>query len=208
MKNLLMAAFVAAFFIASQSANAQEHVGQRYFGVNIGQTKTDAYECDGGASVDWTNCPDKDTGIKLYVGHNLHKNFAVEAGFIDFGEFKSNFAFNDNGRIAHGLVKISGKSLFVAGMGKIHVHPKVTLFGKVGLHRWDIEAGIEGEFDSIDVDDDGVDWFYGIGGEVAPFTNERIKLRAEYEMFTAEDFNNSGSDFDFEFLSIGVTYAF
>ena len=204
---------IAAFSLAPHPANAQEYAGQRYFGVSIGQTKDDPDYCDDDSIATWTNCPDKDTGVKFYVGHNLHKNFAVEAGFIDFGEFKPKFAFDDRGRINRGLIKISGNSLFVAGMGKVHVHPKANLFGKIGLHRWDIETGIGWEEPGRwppqpDVDDDGVDLFYGIGGEVAPFSNEKVKLRVEYEMFTADDFNNSGSDIDFEFISVGVIYAF
>lgn len=102
------------------------------------------------------------------------------------------------------------QSLFIAGLGKIDVHPKATLFGKVGLHRWDIAVETVDLRDGFGIsnDDDGVDWLYGIGGEVAPFTNERIKLRAEYEMFTAQETFNDGWDFDFEFLSIGIIYAF
>jgi len=202
---------IAAFSLAPHPANAQEYAGQRYFSVSIGQAKAGYASCDEGPTLTWTNCPDKDIGIKLYAGHNLHKNFAVEGGFIDFGEFKSKFAFDDNGRINRGLIKISGNSLFVAGMGKVHVHPKAFVFGRIGLHRWDVEIGIveDGIFAPVrDVDDDGVDLFYGIGGEVAPFSNEKIKLRVEYEMFTAEDFNNSGSDFDLEFISVGIVYAF
>ncbi|MDD9811134.1 MAG: outer membrane beta-barrel protein [Gammaproteobacteria bacterium] len=219
MKTRIAIAFVAvlfaivAFSLAPHPANAQEYVGQRYFGVNIGQAKAGYASCDEGPTLTWTNCPDKDIGIKLYAGHNLHKNFAVEAGFIDFGEFKPRLAVSGGRRIDRGLIKISGKSLFIAGMGKVHVHPKANLFGKIGLHRWDIETGIEWEEPGRwppqpDVDDDGVDLFYGIGGEVAPFSNEKVKLRVEYEMFTADDFNNSGSDIDFEFISVGVIYAF
>jgi len=196
---------VAAFSLVPHPANAQEYVGQRYFGVSIGQAKLEYDSCDEGPAWTWTNCPDKDTGIKLYAGHNLHKNFAVEVGFIDFGEFKPVLVYNGTDRA---LVKVSGKSLFIAGMGKVHVHPKAALFGKVGLHRWDIEVEAEEFGSGIDIDDDGVDLFYGIGGEVAPFSNAKIKLRAGYEMFTAEDFNNSGNDIDLEFLSLGIVYAF
>jgi len=196
---------VAAFSLVPHPANAQEYVDQRYFGVSIGQAKLEYDSCDEDPAWTWTNCPDKDASIKIYVGHNLHKNFAVESGFIDFGEFKPNVDYGYGDRT---LVKISGKSLFIAGMGKVHVHPKAALFGKVGLHRWGIDVEGEELGLSFYIDDDGVDLFYGIGGEVAPFSNERIKLRAEYEMFAAEDFNNSGSDIDLEFLSIGVTHAF
>jgi len=221
MKNLLTAAFVAVFSFASHSANAQEYAGQRYVGISIGQIKNDF--CDflhftaGVTRVTRVTrtCPDKDTdGIKFYVGHNLHKNFAVEAGFIDFGEFKSIYTVRVRSTTAQrGFViseKTSGNSLFVAGIGKIHVHPKVALFGKVGLHRWDIEFKIDGVGDSTD--DNGVDLFYGIGGEVAPFSNNKIKLRMEYEMFPTEAFglpkDEERNAFDFESFSIGITYAF
>jgi len=216
MKTLLMAAFVAVFSFASHSANAQEYAGQRYVGISIGQIKNDF--CDflhftAGDSILTRTCQDKDTdGIKFYVGHNLHKNFAVEAGFIDFGEFKSTYTvgFASRPRVTFIPEKTSGNSLFVAGIGKIHVHPKATLFGKVGLHRWDIEFKIDNVGDSTD--DNGVDLFYGIGGEVAPFSNNKIKLRMEYEIFPTEAFGlprgEERNAFDFESFSIGITYAF
>lgn len=123
MKTLLMAALVAALSLASHSANAQEYAGQRYLGFNIGQTKVDY--CDSSSTTTLTNCSDKDTSIKLYVGHNLQKNFAVEAGFIDFGEFKlPNYTFFAFGNKDSLSVKSSGNSLFVAGMGKSMSIPK------------------------------------------------------------------------------------
>lgn len=58
--------------------------------------------------------------------------------------------------------------------------------------------------------------FGGIGGEVAPFSNKKIKLRMEYEMFELENFYDTDDlfqltddlDTDLEFLSIGITYTF
>jgi len=233
MKTLLTATFVAVFSFASHSANAQEYAGQRYVGISIGQIKNDycdfvRFDTNDDALSFTRTCPDTDDdGIKFYVGHNLHKNFAVEAGFIDFGEFKPNLATTryatfDGDNFSAGDVlasnslpaKTSGNSLFVAGIWKIHVHPKVALFGKVGLHRWDIEFKIKSARFGIDfdTDDNGVDLFYGIGGEVAPFPNNKIKLRMEYEMFPTEAFGLPDADernaFDFESFSIGITYAF
>jgi len=232
MKNLLMAAFVAVFSFASHSANAQEYAGQRYVGISIGQTKNDfcdfiRYVVAENSDFDFTftrTCPDKDTGIKLYVGHNLHKNFAVEAGSIDFGEFKSTYGHNLHATVDIGdrysagdvlasgfhSAKTSGNSFFVAGIWKIHVHPKATLFGKVGLHRWDIESKICSDYSSVGVRrSPPTDC---VGGEVVPFSNN-IKLRMEYEMFPTKAFgppSDSRFDdaFDFESFSIGITYAF
>jgi len=50
--------------------------------------------------------------------------------------------------------------------------------------------------------DKDTDYFYGIGSEVAPFSNQKIKLRMEYEMF---EFNGNRY---LDFLSLGLTYTF
>jgi len=205
MKNLFMAAFIVAFTLTLQPANAQDDVGRWYLGGGIGQIKLDDY-CNSSATITVTNCSGTDTGVKLYGGYNFHKNFAMEGGVIDFGELKATATRTDDQRSLP--VRTSGNSFFAAGMGKIHVHPKATLFGKAGVHRWDVEVKTDITGIDVGVDDDGVDFFYGIGGEVAPFPNEKIKLRAEYEIFRVENFRDSGADSDFEFLSLGLTYTF
>ena len=200
MKNPLMAVLATVVTLTlTQPANAQS-VGDGYLGGSIVQTTVDDY-CDSGATVTVTNCSDDDTSVKLYGGYNLHKNFAVEGGYIDFGEVKG------TGTLTSGFsspVKSSAKSFFFAGIGKIHIHPKANLFGKFGLHRWDAEV----ETNLVDIDDDDVDLFYGIGGEVALFPNQNIKLRLEYEMFELENFISSGTDADLKSLSLGIIYTF
>jgi len=212
-------AFIAAFTLSS--ANAQDDVGRFYIGGSIGETKFGDFGarddfCDsfGRGIID---CSNKDTGVKFYGGYTPHKNFAVEGGFIDFGEVKATYVLDDNGRLTRVTIKTRANTFFLAGMGKISVHPKATLFGKFGLHRWDWEIdSIPVDGDGAYLEDDGVDLFYGIGGEVAPFSNKKIKLRMEYEMFELENFNDklfgreltNDLDTDLEFLSIGVTYTF
>jgi len=137
-----MAAFAVALTFALQSANAQDDVGRFYLGGNIGQVEADDF-CVSDGTIDGitftTSCDDKDTGAKLYGGYNIHKNFAVEIGYIDFGE--SQITISNVDRVVRGrtTTKESTNSFFFAGIGKIHVHPKVSIFGKIGLHRWDAE---------------------------------------------------------------------
>ncbi|MDD9800685.1 MAG: outer membrane beta-barrel protein [Gammaproteobacteria bacterium] len=221
MKNLFMAAFVVAFTFALQPANAQDDVGRWYLGGGIGQSEEDDY-CDGSSTlalgsgrITVTNCDGKDTGVKLYGGYHFHENFSVEGGYADFGETKGGGIIDGTFQTSTGsrtfnndpfTVKEEASSLFGAVVGRINVRPKVTLLGKIGVHRWDYEL-TPGGAATIPSSDNGVDLFYGIGGEVAPFPNEKIKLRAEYEMFKLDDVNDT-ADGDISLLSLGLTYTF
>jgi len=216
-----MAAFAVALTFALQSANAQDDVGRFYLGGSIGQTKIDDDFCDVLIRPK-PNCDNKDTSAKLYGGYNIHKNFAVEIGYIDFGEYQMNLSIEDRGTYSFSRTRLTLKqsinSFFFAGIGKINVHPKITLFGKIGLHRWNTHTEwvftnfgmwnglgiVHNWYDNqgSTVDSKDTDYFYGIGGEVAPFSNQKIKLRMEYEMFEFD-----GNRY-LDFLSLGVTYTF
>lgn len=209
-----MAAFAVAFTFALQSANAQDDVGRWYVGGSIGKSKFSGIALDDfcDSVFEATKCSDKDTSVKFYGGYTPHKNFSVEGGFIEFGQAKIIYG---SGQFTV-TVESGVKSFFLAGMGKIRVHPEAILFGKFGLHQWQWDLGLDQGDVDLDLEDDGVDLFYGIGGEVAPFSNKKIKLRMEYEMFELENFYDTHDlveliddiDTDLEFLSIGVTYTF
>jgi len=215
MKNLFMATFVVAFtFTLSQPAGAQDDVGRWYIGGSIGQTKVDDY-CDSSAIVTVRNCSDTDTGLAIYGGYNLHENFAVEGGYIDFGEVTATFRINS----ADAINKDELWSLFGAGVGKINVGERVTLFGKAGLHRWTADKTLTNA-NPMGFDDDGVDLFYGIGGQVS-LPGDKFKIRLEYQIFKVGDpyegevFSIGGSAYEFvgnstdvKLLSIGLTYTF
>lgn len=200
-----------ATFILTQPTSAQNDVGRWYLGGGIGQAEVDDF-CDGSDTrLTLTTCDGKDTGIKLYGGYHFHENFSVEGGYADFGERKANGTVNGNinGRTFNNdpfTTEQEYSSLFGAVVGRINIQPKVTLLGKIGIHRWDWKL-TPGGAATVSRSDDGVDFFYGIGGEVAPFPNGRIKLRAEYEMFKLNDVIDV-VDEDVKFLSLGLTYTF
>lgn len=80
-----------AFALASTAAFAQQ-ADQRglYAGVSVGQSKV-KFEEDFpgvvGATASSVSKDETDTAYKLYVGYRLHRNFAVEGGWTDLGEW-------------------------------------------------------------------------------------------------------------------------
>jgi len=215
MKNPTVAALVVAFtFALTQPANAQNIGGDRYIGFSIGETELDD-ACESGATVTVTSCDDKDTGFAIYGGYNFHENFGVEGGYIDFGEAKVTATLNN--------ATFTGKdelwSFYGAGIGKINVSEKVTLFGKIGFHRWEADRKLSSA-NSISFDDDGIDLFYGVGGQVS-LPGDKFNIRLEYQIFEVEDpykgetfafgdtaYRTAGSSNEVSFMSLGITYTF
>ena len=140
-----------------------------YFGAGIGNSDPDV----GGL--------DDDTGTKFFAGYNLDGTWGLEGGFVDLGDFDVDFF--------PGSVEVDGFQF--AGVGNLPV-AEVSLFGKVGLYRWDAEANIAGT--PID-DDDGIDvmWGFGIAFDIA----ENWLIRGEWERFDID-----GDDVDM--LSVSV----
>ncbi|MDD9884997.1 MAG: porin family protein [Gammaproteobacteria bacterium] len=214
MKNPLMAALATVVTLTlTQPANAQS-VGDGYVGFSIGQTELDD-ACDGNAIVTVTSCDDEDTGLAIYAGYNFHENFAVEGGYIDFGESTTDVVVNSTSA----TTKNELWSLYGAGVGKINVSERVTLFGKIGFHRWEADVKLSSA-NSISFDDDGFDLFYGVGGQVS-MPGDKLKIRLEYQIFEVEDpydgevfslgssnYQFDGSSNDVNFLSLGITYTF
>lgn len=145
---------------------------------------------------------DDDLGWKVFAGYNINQYFAAEIGYVDLGEAegtittsaplasRSNFDFDLDGFTFAGIVKYP-------------FMPNFDVFGKVGGFVWDAEAEASirvGNFSNvISEDEDGTDFFFGLGAEYE-FTNN-VGVRAEWERFSPDDA-------DVDFFSLGVTYDF
>jgi len=221
MKTQLMAAAAVALTLTAQPATAQNIDGDKYIGFSIGQTELDD-ACDGNAIVTVTSCDDEDTGFAIYGGYDFHENFGVEGGYIDFGKSSSDLdVASTDPNVASIFVATKSElwSLYGAGVGKINVSERVTLFGKIGLHRWEADAKLSSA-NSISFDDDGIDLFYGIGAQVS-LPGDKFNIRLEYQIFEVEDpyedetftlgssaYQFDSSSNDVSFLSLGITYTF
>ena len=99
----------------------------------------------GNASYDELN--DSDVAFSLFGGIDINEVLAVEAGWTDLGE------------ASKGGNKTSADTLSVGILGKLPLSTDISLFGKVGMARWNYDATISGVSDSAS----STDLYYGFG---------------------------------------------
>lgn len=216
MRSPIMAALaVAVTFTLTSAANAQSHES-RYAGFSLGQTELDD-ACRSNAAINFPSCKAKDGAAAVYGGWDFHRNVAVEGGYIDFGKRKATTMIRSGGDSFKTKNKL--RSVYIAGIGKVHLGERVTLFGKIGSHWWKADAKLSNA-DPAKFGDEGNDMFYGVGGQLS-LPGGKFKVRLEYQIFEVKDaykgkrflVNNRGlrvaaSSNEFKFLSVGLVYAF
>lgn len=156
--NMLVAAVLATTAFGSQ---AQEKSGF-YVGAGVGQSFVDEGAYD-----------DEDTAFSAFAGYQFHRNFAVEAGYTDFGKTEPAGTGAD-------LELSSG---YVAAVGIVPFSDKFSGYVKGGFQRWDLDATIPGLTGTLD--DSGTDPLYGAGLQYR--FNDAFALRGEYVRSEVED---------------------
>lgn len=150
-----------------------------YAGAGIGQATIDA--CDGA-----NHCDDEDTSWKIFGGWQLNPNFAIEAGWVDFGEV--------SGSVGGSAVSAEFDGWTLAAKGVLPLNDQFSVFGKLGMVSWDVEGGGA----ASGIDDDGTDLLYGIGAQY--MVTDRVGIVGEWEWYDIDD--------DVDLLSIGVLIKF
>lgn len=93
------------------------HAEGSYVKLGVGQSR---YWDDGSTTA---------TGYLLAYGMQVDPSLDMEFGYIDFGQAKIDFTFED----VSGDLRFKTQSLYAAGIGNIPMSPTVTLQGKLGL---------------------------------------------------------------------------
>ena len=200
MKRLIATAALAGLVASPAFAQSYQYNPAEgpYVGAGLGYSETgfdiEGYYRDRGYTN--TNTDDSDTGYKLFVGYQFNPNFAIEAGYADFGEFSA----NENS--GNGQAELSVDGFTAALVGKLPIQNGFGVFGKLGMVAWDADLDESDNTGSARYSEDGTDPFYGIGAE---YEIERIRLRAEYERY---DISDSGEDFEIDLISASLGYRF
>lgn len=153
-----------------------------YFGGSLGRANVEIDNVRIGSTVE--DFKGDDIAFKLIAGIRPLDWLAVEASYVNFGEPKD--------RIAGQRIKADGDGISAFAVGFLPVGP-IDVFAKAGLITWDSKLA-RSSFDA-----DGTDLAYGVGVQ---FRLLGLSLRAEYEIFDAEDVE------DLNMLSVGLTYTF
>ena len=178
MKFALVAALGALSLaaIAPQAAAADNGF---YIGAGITQTEFDIDDI-GSDSLD-------DNSFKVIVGFRPLNWLAVEANYIDLGSLDEDGVDLDTSAITVSALVLKEFAV-------------IDLNARVGMANWKADASID-DFGSVD--DDGWEPTYGVGIG-AHFGS--LGLRAEYERFSADIFDELDSDIST--VSLSFTYTF
>lgn len=184
---LIMAACLSA--IAFQNTS---YAGPDYLSLALGQTSVDTGigGLTGTASLD-----EEDSSFKLIIGKNMSEKLSIEGFYLDYGESTltgntgDQFTFEgltlafivDNGRIATSATALGGNALFKHKLGS-----NASLYGKLGLVRWDSDFEVSGSgIGSFSESETGIDLFFGVGVKAA--VSKNIALAADFEIHDIDD---------------------
>lgn len=164
MKKILCAAVLAGLVGAASA--------QGYVGALAGMSRYGA-DCAGA-----TDCDKSGSTGKIYGGYSESPNWALEVGYINFGEASR------SGGLLPGKVKSS--ALFVGGAHRIPVAQDWTTVMRLGIAR----VKSEGESDAGSQSDNKVTFYAGLGLEYA--VTDAIKVIAAWDFTRFEIADEDG----------------
>jgi OOP family OmpA-OmpF porin len=159
-----------------------------YIGGTIGKTDVDL-ECGGGIT-----CDDSDTAWRILGGYQLNRNFAVEAGYHDFGKASQSIP---------GLsADFKAKAWEIVGVGAVPIGSQFALYGKAGFYRGEVDVRTGGQ----STEETNTDLTFGFGAQYN--FNRQLGLRAEWQRYADMGDNSTIGESDVDVLSVGIVYRF
>ena len=176
MKNSITA-FLAtsALFFAGAAAAQQPSLSSVYVGGTIGQAE---YKDGGGGD-------DKDTAWRILGGYQFNRHFAAELGYHNLGEASA----------AAGALE--GTAWELVGIGAYPLVDKLSVYGKLGVYR--------GELEAPGAEETNTDLTFGVGLQYDLLKN--VGVRGEWQRYSKMGGGNL-VETDVDVLSVGVVYRF
>ena len=183
-----------------------------YVGANVGQSRakiddariTSSLLGSGFTTTSLTN-DDRDTGYKLFGGYQFNKNFALEGGYFDLGEFGYTATTLPAGTL-NGNIKLKGLNLDAVGI--LPITDKFSAFGRVGVNYAQAKDSFTGtgavSVSNPNPSKNDTNYKYGLGLQYA-FTDS-LAVRAEAERYRIDD--AVGNKGDIDLISVGLIYRF
>jgi OOP family OmpA-OmpF porin len=194
MKNTILALVASAAAFGAVSAHAADYTPY----VGIGAVAAD-HKYDVPNDTSSNDRKSTEWGGKIYGGVKIDPNWAVEAGYTDFGS--NDYGYTVNG--ANGHVDSHAKSFYVAGKYTYPVANNINVFGKLGVAHNKNDVNATGLAAAWNGDASNNRLYASVGGEYA--INEKVSLSLEYEHYGNTD-NQLGRRKGA--VSLGATYSF
>jgi opacity protein-like surface antigen len=178
---VLPLAAAGAFALAPLSASAAGLVWDPglYLGGGIGYDRIEGEDFTG----EGDDLEDDRTTYKGIAGLRFTEVFALEAQYIDFGTAEDN------------VNRVDADGWTIGGTATLPLFRYVNPYAKAGMLLWEAE----GESAGIRASDDGNDFTYGVGADIAVM--EKLGFRLEYERFELNnlDIDMASANLQFNF---------
>ncbi len=184
-----------------------------YVGGNIGQSRAKiddariaAQLLGGGLATNSIANDDKNTAFKLLGGYQFNRNFALEAGYFDLGQFGYQATTTPAGTL-NGRIKLRGVNLDAVGI--LPVTEKFSAFGRLGVQY----AQAQDNFNSTGAvatptnpnpSQRALNYKTGVGLQYD--LTQSLGMRAEAERYRIND--AVGNKGDINMFSLGLVYRF
>jgi len=185
------------------TVQASETMG--YLGIGFGQGDIDEV-VEPFAGVTASQDTDGDT-LRIYGGRQINDNFALEVGWIDFGNYGADlqgFGLTEN-------FDVDAEAFFLNVVLSTPVDDPAAFYFKAGLYSWsvDVDDTISDGVNTVVVREglDGNDTFFGFGAMLNP-QSAPFSVRLGYEQYKdiGDDKDSDGEDV--EVLSIDLLLRF
>ena len=185
-----------------------------YGGIGVGQSRAkidDERIAAGlrgqGLTVNSIDDDDRHFGFKLFAGWKLNRNFAVEGGYFNLGEFGFTANTTPAGSL-NGSIKIQGLNLDAVGI--LPITEKFSALGRVGVTYTQSKDTFSGTGAAANAFSDAnpkkSEGNYKLGLGVQYDFTESLGLRGEWERYRVND--AVGNKGDIDMLLIGLVYTF
>jgi OmpA-OmpF porin, OOP family len=148
---------------------------------------------------------DKDVGWKLLVGRKFNRNFALEGGYFNLGEFGFTATTVPAGTLT-GTIKLQG--LNIDAVGILPISERFSALGRIGLTYIEAKDTFRGTgaVTPTDPNPKKSEGNFKVGAGLQYDLTPALGLRGEWERYRVNDaVGNKGS---VDMLSVGLVYTF
>jgi len=183
-----------------------------YGGLGIGQARTEIDNAGiksellgAGLTTSTMSNDERDFAYKIFGGFKLNRNFALEAGYFDLGEFGFKATTSPTGTLT-GKLKLRGLNFDAVGI--LPLAERFSAFGRIGLQYAQTKDSFAGT-GSVPVADtspskNAANFKAGLG--VQYDLSEALGLRGELERYRIND--AVGNRGDINMASVGLVFQF
>jgi OOP family OmpA-OmpF porin len=183
-----------------------------YGGANVGRSAATIDDerinrslLGSGFSASSINDDDRSTGYKIFGGYQLNRNFAVEGGYFDLGNFGYTATTVPAGTL-DGRIKLRGLNLDL--VGSVPLSEKFSVFGRAGLNYAQARDSFSGtgavRVTNPNPRKNDTNYKLGLGLQYA--LTESLAVRAEAERYRVNDAIGNRGHIDL--VSVGLIYRF